>query len=102
MFSHDSRLHRAPRLGMRGTSKDLSGASHYKIFFLSRADESTGAAAEDGGERGEAAVSAEIDGAVAVNFGDAEPTFKARRSRRTSQCERVRRRSTHFTTTADV
>ena len=97
MFSHDSRLHRDPRLGMRGTSKDLSGASHYKIFFLSRraardharADKSTGAAAEDGGERGEAAASAEIDGAVAVNFGDAEPMFKARRS-------------THFTSTAAV
>ena len=101
MFSHDSRLHRDPRLGMRGTFKDMSAASHYKLFFLSRGadrdeargdDASTAAKGAGGSAPGGAMDRAAVDStAVSSAALDATPMFQARRS-------------THFpnTSTADV
>ena len=36
LFTHDSMVHRDPRLGMCGNAKHLGGASHYKVIWIAR------------------------------------------------------------------
>jgi hypothetical protein len=52
LFTHDSLVHRDPRLGMCGNAKHLGGASHYKIIWIARGthvreQEARAAAAEE-------------------------------------------------------